>query len=297
MQIGYIGLGAMGGALARRLLKTHSLQVFDLNRDAVGTFEGMGAKAASSAAALARSCDLILMCLPRSSNVWQAIFGRDGLAEGLSEGMIVIDQTSGDPQHTSSIAEQLSQQGVQMLDAPVSGGISGAEAGTIAIMVSGPRDAFYKTLPILQSISPNVDFVGSRIGDAQALKLVNNAMSASCRLATLEAASLGKKLGLTLETITGVLAQGPARNRATKVMLPALLEGRPAAGSFALPLMLKDLNLATALGMKYEVPMPIVNVVRSIFQVGVNTLGEKALLEDTVRLVESLASVQLRDER
>ncbi|WP_233853758.1 NAD(P)-dependent oxidoreductase [Paraburkholderia sp. HD33-4] len=293
MQIGYIGLGAMGGALARRLLLTHPLSILDLDRDAVAAFEKLGASAATSAAQMARSCDVIMMCLPRSANVKQAIFGDGGLLEGLSAGKIVIDQTSGDPAQTAAMAKVLAQHGVTMLDAPVSGGISGALAGTIAIMVSGPRAGYEDARPALTSISPNVEYVSERIGDAQALKLINNAMSAGCRLATLEAAALGRKLGLPLTTIAEVLNRGPGRNKASKVMLPALIEGKPSAGSFALSLMLKDLNLATGLGMKCGAPMPIANVVRALLQTGVNTLGDKALLEDTVRMVDSMACTHI----
>lgn len=285
----------MGGALVRRLLLNHSLHVFDVSPAAVATFEKLGATAASSPAELARACDMILMCLPRSADVRQVIFGEDGLRHGLSSGKIVIDQTTGDPAETASMAQLLSLDGVTMLDAPVSGGISGAAAGTIAIMVSGLRAKFESALPTLLSISPNVEFVGERVGDAQALKLINNAMSASCRLATLEAAALGRKLGLSLDTIADVLNRGPGRNKASKVMLPALVEGRPAAGSFALSLMLKDLNLASALAMKSCTPMPIANLVRSLLQTGVNTLGEKPMLEDTVRLVGSMASTRIAD--
>jgi 3-hydroxyisobutyrate dehydrogenase len=295
VQIGYIGLGAMGGALARRLLLSHPLRVLDLDRGAVAAFAKRGATASASPAELARSCDVIMMCLPRSANVRQAIFGENGLLDGLSAGKIVIDQTSGDPAETAAMAEQLLQHGVTMLDAPVSGGIGGAEAGTIAIMVSGPRATYDDARPALLSISPNVEYVSNRIGDAQALKLINNAMSAGCRLATLEAAALGRKLGLPLSTIAEVLNRGPGRNKASKVMLPALMEGKPSAGSFALSLMLKDLNLATGLSMKCDAPMPIANLVRALLQTGVNTLGDKALLEDTVRLIDTMSSTRIAD--
>jgi 3-hydroxyisobutyrate dehydrogenase len=295
VQIGYIGLGAMGGALARRLLLSHPLRVLDLDQGVVAAFEKQGATASASPAELARSCDVIMMCLPRSANVRQAILGENGLLDGLSAGKTVIDQTSGDPAETAAMAEQLSQHGVTMLDAPVSGGIGGAEAGTIAIMVSGPRAAYDDARSALLSISPNVEYVSNRIGDAQALKLINNAMSAGCRLATLEAAALGRKLGLPLSTIAEVLNRGPGRNKASKVMLPALMEGKPSAGSFALSLMLKDLNLATGLGMKCDAPMPIANLVRALLQAGVNTLGDKALLEDTVRLIDTMSSTRIAD--
>ena len=141
MQIGYLGLGAMGGALARRLSLSHKLVVCDLDESKVAAFEKLGAIRAASGAELARTCDVIMMCLPRSSDVRSAIFGKGGVAEGCSPGKIVIDQTSGDPAETADMARQLLSQSVTMLDIPVSGGVRGADAGSIALMASGPRAA------------------------------------------------------------------------------------------------------------------------------------------------------------
>jgi 3-hydroxyisobutyrate dehydrogenase len=293
MNVGYIGLGAMGGALARRLLAAHELVVWDINKAVVAEFEKLGASTAASGAELARRCDVLLLCLPRSSNVRQVIFGPGGLAEGLTAGKIVVDQTSGVPTETREMAEQLAERGVAMIDAPVSGGVGGAAAGTITIMVSGPDEAYEKALPVLSAISPNVERCGGRVGNAQAMKLVNNAMSAGGRLATLEVVAMGKKMGLSLETVTDIINKGSGRNRTSKVMLPALLEGKPAAGSFALSLMLKDLSQAISLGMECGAPMPIANVVRGLLQIGVNTIGENAQLEDVLGLIESMAATRI----
>jgi 3-hydroxyisobutyrate dehydrogenase len=147
MQIGYIGLGAMGSALAGRLLAAHTLGVWDINGSAVGAFEQRGAVAAPTAADLARRSDVVLLCLPRSSDVRQVLFGTGGLAEGLGAGKLVIDQTSGVPSETRQIAQQLAGLGVATTDAPVSGGVAGAAGGTISILASGPDDAYEQALP------------------------------------------------------------------------------------------------------------------------------------------------------
>ena len=292
MQIGYVGLGAMGGALARRLLREHSLVVFDINHAAVAQFEKAGAAGAFSGADLAGKCDVIMMCLPRSSDVRAAIFASGGLAEGLSANKILIDQTSGNPDETFEMAEQLARQDVLMLDAPVSGGIRGAEAGTIAIMASGPKAAYEQVLSILNSISPNVDYCGNRIGNAQALKSINNAMNAGCRLATLEVVAMGKKMGLSLETMTEVLNKGSGRNRTSQIRLPAMLQGKRSS-DFAMALMLKDVNLAVELGVKCRAPMLVTNVVRALLQVGINTLGEAAQIDEIVQLIETMAATRI----
>jgi len=293
MSIGYIGLGAMGGALARRLASTHKLMVWDLNLTAAKSFEKLGAVVAPSAEALARHCDIIVMCLPRSSDVHKLVFGADGLATSLSSGKLLIDQTSGVPSETRNIARQLAEQGVSLIDAPVSGGIAGAAAGTIAIMASGAEDAFQRALPILEAISPNVFRCGTRVGDAQAMKLVNNVLSAGTRIATLEIVAMGKKMGLPLASMVDVINKGSGRNRTSKVMLQGMADGKPSASSFAMALMLKDMNQAIQLAMDCGVPTTITNVVRGLLQIGVNTLGKNAQLEQMTGLIESMADTKI----
>ncbi|WP_244618236.1 NAD(P)-dependent oxidoreductase [Rhodoferax sediminis] len=293
IKIGYIGLGAMGGALARRLVGTHKLTVWDVNAAAAASFDKLGATVAPSAAELARQCDIVLLCLPRSSDVRKLVFGPSGLAEGLSAGKLVIDQTSGVPAETHEIATQLATSGVAMIDAPVSGGVAGAAAGTITIMASGPQDNYQKALPVLTAISTTIFRCGSRVGDAQAMKLVNNVLSAGCRLATLEIVAMGRKMGLSLAAMTDVINKGSGRNRTSKVMLQGLVDGKPSASSFAMSLMLKDMNQAIQLGMECGAPTTITNVVRGLLQIGVSTLGESAQLEEVMGLIESMAATRI----
>ncbi|TPQ38255.1 NAD(P)-dependent oxidoreductase, partial [Cupriavidus pinatubonensis] len=120
MKVGYVGLGALGGELARRFVGKHELHVWDLNPQALETFRAIGAKVATSAADLGKQCEVVIVCLPRSSDVRQLVSGPDGLAAGLSAGKLVIDQTSGIPAETREIASLLSEIGVQMMDAAVS---------------------------------------------------------------------------------------------------------------------------------------------------------------------------------
>ena len=295
MNIGYIGLGAMGGALARRLMHTHKLIVWDVNSAAAAAFDGPGAVVASSAAELARQCDIVLLCLPRTSDVRHLVFGTAGLAEGLAAGKLVIDQTSGVPHETREIAAELAGRGVRMIDAPVSGGPVGAMAGTITIMASGSEISFQSALPVLRSISPNVFFVGSRVGDGQAMKLVNNLLSFGCRLATLEVVAMGRKLGLTLEAITDVINKGSARSRTSTGTLQDLVDGDLPPSTFTLSLMLKDLSQVIQLAMECGVPTTIANVARGLVQIGVNTLGENAQLNDLLGLIESMAGTRFLD--
>jgi 3-hydroxyisobutyrate dehydrogenase len=297
MQIGYIGLGAMGSALAGRFLPAHPLVVWDLNGAALAAFEKRGAKAAPSAAELARQCDVILLCLPRSADVRNLVFGAGGLAEGLTAGKLVIDQTSGVPGETREIARELAGRGVGMIDAPVSGGVAGAAGGTISIMASGPDADYERALPVLTAISPNVFRCGQRVGDGQAMKLVNNVLSAGCRLATLEIVAVGRKMGLSLASITDVVNKGSGRNRTSKLMLQNMVDGKASASSFFMSHMLKDINQAVQLGMDCGVPTTVTSAVRSLLQIGVGTRGEKAQLEEMLEVIEQQAGTRIADGR
>ncbi|MDR5798115.1 NAD(P)-dependent oxidoreductase [Caballeronia sp. LZ008] len=291
MRIGYIGLGAMGGALARHLIGKYPLSVFDLNQKAVDAFVELGATAAATPAELARNSDVVLLCLPRSSDVYSVLFGPSGAAEGLSAGKIVVDQTSGVPAETREFARQLEDMGVTLFDAPVSGAMATAIAGTISIIASGPQDVFEKALPVLKSISPNVFHCGERVGNGQTMKTVNNMMNVSCRLATLEVVAMGRKYGLPLELMTEAINATTARNYTSQGMLPAIAEGRQST-KFWLALQVKDIHQAISLAAEQKVPMPIGGVARSILQIGLNSLGKDAQLEQMIGVIESMADTK-----
>jgi 3-hydroxyisobutyrate dehydrogenase len=292
MNVGYIGLGALGGSLARRCLAGRALTVWDINPGAVSALVEAGASAAPTAAALARECDVILTCLPRSADVRRLVSGPEGLGEGLSPGKLVIDQTSGIPAETRAIAETVAEKGAAMMDAAVSASPQLALQGGATLMASGPDQVFEQALPVLQGIARTVYRCGSRVGDGQAMKTVNNAINAANRLGTLEIVAMGRKLGLSLQELSDFLNAGPGANQVTERMLPALIEGREST-NFALSLMLKDLDQAVSLGLELGVPTPVVSTVRSLCQIGVNTLGDSARLEQVVGLVESMAGTRI----
>jgi len=291
MRVGYIGLGAMGGALARHLVGKFPLTVFDLSPTIVQSFVDLGASAAASPADVARASDIVLLCLPRSSDVQKVIFGVGGLGEGLSPGSIVVDQTSGVPSETREFARRLAEMGVALFDAPVSGAMATAIAGTISIIASGQSNAFDKALPILKAISPNVFHCGQRVGNGQTMKTVNNMMNVSCRLATLEVVAMGRKFGLPLETMTEAINATTARNYTSQGMLPAIAEGRQST-KFSLALQVKDIHQAISLGAEQGVPMPIGGAARAILQIGLNSLGKDAQLEEMIGVIQSMAGTQ-----
>ncbi len=292
MKIGYIGLGAMGGALARGLLSKHPLMVWDINEQAVRAMVDQGAVAMESAASMARECDVIILCLPRSADVRQVLFGAGGLVEGLAAGKLVIDQTSGTPSETAEMARELARLEIFLIDAPVAGGVPAAQAGHAAIMASGPDEAYASAHPVLSALSSKVYRASDRVGDGQAVKLINNSINSGLRIATLELVALGAKLGLELAAMTDALNAGWGGNFTAKRLLPALLERKPSA-DFALALMVKDLNQVIALGLENDVPLRIANLVRGVMQIAVNTLGTDARLDDIVGFVERTSKSSL----
>ena len=163
------------------------------------------------------------------------------------------------------------------------------------MMVSGPAAAFEQVAPVLNAISPTVVRCGERLGDGQAIKMLNNSMNAGRRLATLEVVAMGRKQGLSLAAMTEAINQSTGRSRISQVALPALLAGK-ASSDFALPLMIKDVDQALHLSMKAGAPLPIAGLARALLQIGVNTVGPNARLEDMIGLIESMAATRLRDE-
>jgi 3-hydroxyisobutyrate dehydrogenase len=289
MQLGYVGLGNMGAALARRLLRKNRLRLYDLRPQTMAGLADLGGIPCQDLGALAAECDLVMTCLPTSKEVREVIFAADGLAARLRKGSIIADMTTGDPSSTRAMANELAGTGIILVDAPVSGGPHGADAGTIAIMVGAPTEVYAKLQPILETISPNVFHCGA-VGSGHTMKLVNNVVAASVRVATFEAVTMGIKAGLSLETCARVLAKGSARSYTTEITLPKFVKGELKT-NFTLGLMHKDVRLATELGVASAAPMPVSNLVREIFQIALNEQGADADVNSLIHVHERLARV------
>lgn len=290
MRIGYVGLGAMGRELALRLANRQKITVFDLDRAAIQRLEEAGATGAPSLAALGEECDAVILCLPKSANVERALFDERGLAATLKAGSIVIDQTSGQPGQTKAFAERLAKKGIDLVDAPVSGGVPLAKAGQVTIMASGPDAHLAKARPILDAISCNVFQCGDSVGCGQALKAINNTVNTANRLATLEIAAVGRRLGLSLGDLIEAFNRGAASNFITEKMLPAMNEGR-ASTDFALGLMVKDMDQGFDLAASQSCASPISEAARALLCAALQLTGEDARLEDIIPFMERLMSV------
>ena len=293
MTTGYIGLGNMGGALARRLLLSQELTVFDLNPAAIEACVGAGASAANGVRAIAEACDTVMMCLPTSNEVRSVIFDPDGLRAGLRPGALVVDMTTGDPKATREMAASLAGDGIEMIDAPVSGGPQGADAGTIAIMVGANAAQFERIRPTLAAISPNVFHAGD-VGSGHVMKVVNNVMSASNRAIAFEAVTLAVKNGIDPHVCVEILQKGSGRGYPTEVTFPNFVLADELAQGFSLGLMHKDVSIATQLGRDSATPMLVGNLVREILQTAINRNGADADINTLIEYFENAANTKVR---
>ena len=291
--IGFIGLGNMGAALVRCLMRKHTLHVWDLNPAAVEVLVAEGAVAANGPGNIGASgVEMVITCLPTSAQVEEVLFEDDGLAANLAEGTLVADMTTGDTMITKKLAARLAEQGISMIDAPVSGGVVGAEQGTIAIMVGGTEDLFARVRPIFQTVSPNVFHAGD-IGAGHAMKVINNMISSCIRLATFEGLALATKVGIEPMRFAEILSKGAARGFVADTTLPKyVIPGRQEQG-FGLALMYKDLSLATQLGQDLKAPLTTGNYAREVFRRALNELGEDVDITQIVRLFERGADVDI----
>ena len=292
MTTGYVGLGNMGGALARRLQLRYRLVVHDRDEAALQRLADTGAMPCAKLPELAARCDVILLCLPTSREVREVIFGEDGLAGSLKPGTLIVDQTSGDPTATRAMAAEIAGRGAEVIDAPVSGGVQRANAGTITIMVGATPGQYERIHPGLTAISPNVFHTGS-VGTGHTMKLVNNLLSCTQRLLTFEGMALAAKNGIEPRAAVEILTASGGRNAfLEQVMGPRVLNGDLGTG-FTLGLAHKDVRLACELGLASEVPMFFGNLTRELYQVCIAEMGRDAEVDSAALVVDRLAGTQL----
>lgn len=292
MQIGYIGLGDMGGALAARLQLTYPLKVYDLNEKATIRLRDAGAEVCRTAQELAQSCDVIFTCLPKSKHVDNLLFGQNGLKPHLKSGALIVDQTTGDPNDTRAMAQALTQHNIALIDAPVSGGAAGAKAGTIAIMV-GADDAHYqKVLPVLHAISPNV-FHAGQVGAGHTIKLVNNLLSGAQRLLSMECLALAQKNGIDLQTAVNILNAGGGRNVFLEKGVQPLIENGDVGKGFTLALMHKDIDLACKVGSDSAMPMNFGTLTKELYRMAMNLIGEERPVNSAALMIDEISGSKI----
>jgi len=292
---GFIGLGNMGAPMAGRLLDAgHTLTVYDLRAEAVTPFVARGARAAGSPAAVASAAETVFVSLPTPDVVRDVALGTNGIASGNRVKTFVDLSTTG-ARMAGAIAAGLARHEIAALDAPVSGGVAGAKAGTVAVMVSGPRARAEALRPALDAIGKYF-YLGEAAGLGQTMKLCNNLVSAACFAVACEAVVTGIKAGLEPKQMIEVLNAASGKSDATTRKFPrAILPGSFDMG-FSAGLMHKDVKLyldeAAALG----VPQFIAAAAQQMWQLACTRLGPDADFTRVVQCVEQWAGVEVRAE-
>lgn len=290
--IGYIGLGIMGKAMARNILKAgFPLVVHNRSQGAVEELVKEGAKAANSPKEAAAQVDIIFTNLPDSPDVEEVALGKDGIIEGAREGLIFIDNSTIKPATARFIAEKLGDAGVMCLDAPVSGGDIGAQQGTLTIMVGGPEEALEKALPVLEAVGKSITLIGEA-GAGQVAKCANQIMVAAQMVAMGELLLLARKTGTNPQKVVQAIKGGAAQCWTLDVKPERLFAGNRQPG-FKAYMQAKDLGIVMDTAREYGMPLPAAAVNTQVFnamlEMGMAELDNSAVLG----VLEKLADVEL----
>lgn len=291
--IGFVGPGNMGLPMVRRLLDAgRDVIVYDIDDRARTAAEAAGAQLATSGQDVADHAGIVLLSLPTPAIVHHAVLGPDGVARGHLVSVIVELSTSGVPA-TTALAADLTDRGIDLVDSPVSGGTAGAAAGTLALMMACSDERFAAISPLLAPLG-RVFHVGDSPGKGQAMKLLNNYLSAVALTATSEAAVWGVKAGLDPRVMMDVLNVSTGRNSATADKFPrAVLPGTFDAG-FAIGLMNKDLRLFTDQADAMGVPLWVGSAIRHMWQFAETSLGAGADFTSIIKPLEDWTGVTVR---
>jgi 3-hydroxyisobutyrate dehydrogenase-like beta-hydroxyacid dehydrogenase len=290
--IGFVGVGRMGGRMARRLLGAgYGLAVFDTTDAAVAPLVALGAKRLDSPAAVASEAEIVLASLPTPPIVEAVALGPKGVAEG-SRVKIFVDMSTTGATYAKRIAEGLASKGIEAVDGPVSGGIAGAEKGTVAVMVACSDGTFEKLKPVLENIG-KVFHVGHQPGQGQTMKLLNNLLSATAMAISSEAVVMGVKAGLDPKMIIDVINSGSGRNTATMDKIPRCVIPRTFDFGFAIGLLNKDIRLCLQEADALGVPMVVGSAVRQLLAIATASEGADADMTELVKPVEEWAGVRV----
>lgn len=298
MKIGYIGLGNMGRPIAANLARAgHEMIVYDLSREAVDGFvEEFGARPANGLESLAQSADVIITIVPTGQDVRRIVLGdKDGddcLLSGLDDSKLFIDMSSSEPTGTVSLGEKLKEHGIAFIDAPVSGGVVRAAAGTISIMVGGDQAAIERARPLFEAVGNDV-FECGQLGAGHAMKALNNMLSALSVMATTEALLIGKRFGLDPAVMVDTINKSSGRNNATDTKFHQLILNKTYASGFSNALMLKDLTIAQDLARNTGLPAPCTALVRDAFASVVDHYGPNSDHTEVARLMQELRKTEL----
>ncbi len=254
MQLGFIGVGNIGTPMCRHLIEAgHTVLVYDINPSHMARMVSLGAQTAESPKAVAQACNIVFSSLPGPREIEQVALGANGIIAAARPGLIFVDLSTNSPTVAKRVCAALAAQGITMLDAPVSGGVAGAEGGSLAVMVGGDTQAFETCKPLLQHIGAHIFHVGE-IGSGSVAKLVNNMLAFVNAVTAYEGMLLGVKAGVEPQILHDIVQASSGANSAMRAFPQKIFAGDFAPG-FMIDLAHKDLRLALELGDELSVPL------------------------------------------
>jgi 3-hydroxyisobutyrate dehydrogenase-like beta-hydroxyacid dehydrogenase len=291
--VGFVGLGAMGGRMAVRLLRAgHALVVCDRDARAVQLAADAGATVAATPREVADAAQVVMVSLPHPDVVREVALGDDGLAAGTAL-QVYVDLSTTGVAVAQEVAAGLAPHGVAAVDAPVSGGPAGAEAGRLTLMLSGPDAAVDRVRPLIDAFAGNVFVVGSEAGQGQAAKVINNLMSACSIAITAEAMVLGVRAGLDPATLLDVIGVSSGQNNAASDKFPKQVLTRAFAHGFRLDLMTKDVHLALDEARRRGVPMVLGSTVEQLWGLADLTGDDDRDCTEIARMFEAWGGAEI----
>jgi 3-hydroxyisobutyrate dehydrogenase len=295
MNVAFIGLGAIGTPMARRVAEAgFPLSVWNRTESrARECAAATKAKVAATPADAAREADVVITCLPNSPEVAALLDGSAGLLAGMRPGSTLVDCTSGQPATSRLIAERLRRERqIDFIDAPVSGGVSGAEKGALTVMVGGDEAVLERVRPVLASFGQKIVHCGA-VGTGDALKAVNNALLAVHIWSTAEGLAVLAKEGVSPHVALDVINASSGRSNASMNLFPERVLTRAFPRTFRLALLDKDVGIAAGVAAARRVPSPMLQLTSALWQAAHNSLGEAADHVEAVKLIEQWASVEI----
>jgi 3-hydroxyisobutyrate dehydrogenase-like beta-hydroxyacid dehydrogenase len=290
--LGFVGVGRMGGRMARRLVDAgYELTVCDTSPDAVRALTDLGAKAVSTAAEVGSAAEIVFVSLPTPAIVESVILEPGGVGDG-DRVRIVVDTSTTGAAYEKRIAAGLLAKGVIGVDGPVSGGLSGAENGTLAVMLSCPEEVFEQLKPIVSHLGTPF-YIGPNPGMGQTMKLLNNLLSATAMAISAEAIVMGTKAGLDPNLMIEVINSGTGRNSATEKKIPKFVIPRKFDLGFPIGLLDKDVRLCLEEADALGVPMVVGTAVRQLLTITSASEGFDADMTRIVQTLEKWAHVEI----
>jgi len=295
MKVAFLGLGDIGSLMAKHLARDpFDLVVWNRTSSKAEAFARENkARVAATPAEAVKNADVVITCLPSSSEVEAVLHATDGMIDSIRKGAVLIDCTSGDPPTSRSIAAELGGRGVDFIDAPVSGGTVAAKAGTLTVMWGGEATVFERARPVVEAFGKKIVHAGP-VGSGDALKAVNNALLAVHILSTAEGLAVLVKAGVDPKVALDVINASSGRSNTSENLIPQRVLTRAFPRTFRLALLEKDIGIAAVMADDLDAHTPLISLAAARFHEARAKLGEEADHVEAVKMIEAENKVEIR---